>query len=287
MCDDEINVGRVDSAGFSRRAFGITAAAIAGAAALPVWAQAKVTQRSVQAKTPDGVADGFLLYPAARGTYPAVLFWPDGAGLRQVIVDMASRLAAQGYVVLVPNPFYRTRPAPVFPPPFDFGNPDDRAKFMAARALLTDAGVDADARAFMSFLDRQPQTNRRKKAGVHGYCMGGALSFRVAAALPARIGAVGSFHGGGLVTKEPSSPHLLVPKTKASFLVAVADNDDKQQPEAKEVLKEAFAQAGRRAMVEVYPADHGWCVPGSQVYNEAAAEKAWAELTRLYKETLV
>ncbi|MET0295001.1 MAG: dienelactone hydrolase family protein [Phenylobacterium sp.] len=284
MCDDEIHVGRIDG-GFTRRAFGITAAAAAGA--LPAWAQAEVVEKVVEVKTPDGVADGFLIRPAARGTYPAVLFWPDGGGLRGVIVDMAKRLAAAGYVVLTPNPFYRTGRAPVFPSPIDFSQPEFRARFMAARGLITEAGLDSDILAYLAFLDAQPQTDRRRKAGVQGYCMSGAMAFRAAALLPDRIAAVASFHGGGLVTKEPSSPHLLIPKTRARFLVGIAQNDDKQQPEAKDVLRAAFSAAGRPAMVEVYPADHGWCVPGSQVYNEQAAEKAWAELTRLYKEALV
>lgn len=278
-----------DGAGVSRRAFGLSAAAAAGAGALPAQAQgsAEVTERAVEVKTPDGVADGFLLHPSAKGTYPAVLLWPDGFGLRRVLVDMAKRLAAQGYVVLVPNHFYRSGRAPVLPANFDFNDPAQRAKFMAIRALMPDPAIDADSRAYFAFLDAQPQTDKRRKAGVQGYCMGGALSFRTAAALPDRIGAVGSFHGGGLVTDQPSSPHLLIPQTRASFLVAVAKNDDAKQPDAKDVLKAAFAKAGRPATVEVYPADHGWCVSDSHVYSEPAAEKAWAELLALYKKALV
>lgn len=276
-----------DGAGVSRRTFGLSAAAAAGAGALPAQAAPEVIEKAVDVKTPDGIADGFLLHPSAKGTYPAVLLWPDGFGLRRVLVDMAGRLAAQGHVVLVPNHFYRSGRAPVIPANFDFNDPAQRAKFMAIRALMTDQGVDADARAYLAFLDAQPQTDKRRKAGVQGYCMGGALSFRTAAALPERIGAVGSFHGGGLVTDQPSSPHLLIPQTKASFLVAVAKNDDAKQPEAKNVLKAAFAKAGRPATVEVYPADHGWCVSDSHVYSEPAAEKAWAELTALYKKALI
>jgi len=189
-------------------------------------------------------------------------------------------------VVLVPNPFYRSKRAPVVEGAFDFSKPEDRAKVMALRQAMTNEGIDKDAVAYLAFLDAQAQTNRKKKAGVQGYCMGGPLSFRTAAAVPNRIGAVGSFHGGGLTTKNPDSPHLLIPKTKASYLVAVAQNDDKAQPDSKDILKKAFADAKLKATVEVYPANHGWCVKGSQVYDEANAEKAWAELTKLYKANL-
>jgi carboxymethylenebutenolidase len=200
---------------------------------------------------------------------------------------MGRRLAAQGYTVLVPNPFYRTKRAPVVTGPVDFNNKDDVAKLMGLKATLSDAAVDRDAAAFITFLDKQKQTNVRKAAGVQGYCFAGPLAFHTAAVRSDRIRAVGSFHGGGLVTKDPSSPHLLIPKTKASFLVAIAQNDDQKQPDAKDVLKATFAAAKRPAVVEVYPADHGWCVPGSQAYNQPAAEKAWAELLKLYGAKLV
>ena len=168
----------------------------------------------------------------------------------------------------------------------DFSKPADREPLMALKATLTNATTDRDAAAFIAFLDKQKQTNRRKAAGVQGYCMSGPMAFRTATIRSDRIRAVGSFHGGGLVTKEPSSPHLLIPKTKASFVVAIAQNDDAKQPEAKDVLKSAFAAAKRPATVEVYPANHGWCVVGSQEYNEPAAEKAWAELLKLYRANL-
>jgi carboxymethylenebutenolidase len=169
---------------------------------------------------------------------------------------------------------------------FDFGNPADRAKVFALRGAMTDAGIDSDSIAYLKFLDAQPQTNRRHKAGVQGYCMGGPLSFRTAAAVPARIGAVASFHGGGLVTAEPSSPHLLIPQTQAEFLVAVAKNDDEKESAAKETLQAAFKAAGRAATVEVYQANHGWCVFGGQSYDEAEAERAWAALGKLYARAL-
>ena len=285
MCDDDIHVGLVQEPNVSRRTFGMMTVAAAGIASNAYAAD--VTEKDVEVKTPDGVCDAVLFYPTAKGTKPAVLIWTDILGLRPVFREMGKRLAAQGHVVLVPNPFYRSRRAPVVDGAFDFTKPEDRAKLFALRGAMTNDGIDKDAVAFVAFLDAQPQTNKRKKVGVQGYCMGGLLSFRTAAAVPGRIAAVGSFHGGGLATKNPDSPHLLIPKTNAAYLVAVAQNDDKQQPEAKDILKAAFAEAKKTATVEVYPAAHGWCVKGSAVYDEAAAEKAWAELTKLYKSRLV
>jgi carboxymethylenebutenolidase len=285
MCDSEIHPGLIETSGLSRREVMLTGVAVAGAATAGF--ADSVVEKDVTITTPDGSADAALFHPAGKGPWPGVLVWPDILGLRPVFRDMGRRLAAAGYVVLVPNPFYRSKRAPVVDGAFDFSKPDDRSKVMAMRAAMTDAGVDKDATAFVTFLGTQPQTDKRRKMGVQGYCMGGPLSFRTAAAMPDRIGAVGSFHGAGLVTAEPSSPHLLIAKTKAAYLVAIAKNDDEKQPDAKTVLQTTFAKDKRKATVEVYPGDHGWCVPGSAVYNEPAAEKAWAELLKLYKAALV
>jgi carboxymethylenebutenolidase len=190
-------------------------------------------------------------------------------------------------VVLVPNPFYRTKRAPIVTGEFDFNDKKQVDVLMGFKKTLNDTTVDRDATAFLAFLDKQKQTNRRKGAGVQGYCFSGPYAFRTAAVLSDRIRAVGSFHGGGLVTKDANSPHLLIDKTKASFLVAIAQNDDEKQPDAKDVLKAAFAAAKRPAVVEVFPANHGWCVPGSQAYEPASAEKAWAELLGTYRANLV
>jgi carboxymethylenebutenolidase len=285
MCDDDIHQGLVQDPTVSRRAFGLMSVAAAGIATSAL-AQSKVVEKDVEVKTPDGTCDAVLYHPEGRGTWPAVLVWPDILGLRPVFRELGRRLASQGYVVLVVNPFYRSKRAPVVDGAFDFTKPEDRAKVFALRGAMTNDGIDRDAVAYLAFLDAQKQTNKKKGVGVQGYCMGGPLSFRTAAAVPGRIKAVASFHGGGLVTKDPSSPHLLIPKTNASYLVAVADNDDKAQPDAKVVLKAAFEAAKRSAAVEVYPAAHGWCVKGSQVYNEAEAERAWAELSKLYKSAL-
>ena len=287
MCDEFIHPGLVEDHRLSRRSFGVMTAV---AASLPTaaLAQSNVVEKDVEVKTADGTCDAALFHPAGNGSWAAVLIWPDIMGLRPAFRDMGRRLAAAGYVVLVPNPFYRSAHAPVIGESFDFSNQEQRNRLFGYRSAMTDAGIDHDAQAYLAFLDSQPQTNKAKKAGVQGYCMGGALSFRTAAAVPARIAAVGSFHGGnGLVTKEANSPHLLIPKTSATYLVCQAQNDDMQQPQMKEDLKAAFAAAKRPATVEVYQANHGWCVKGGAVYNEAEAERAWTALTALYQSSLV
>ena len=287
MCDSDNHQGYIADTSFTRRATLLTMSAAAVAAGLPATAlAADVTETDVMVPTPDGKADAALFHPAGAGPWPAVLMWPDILGLRPVFREMGRRLAAAGYVVLVPNPFYRTKRAPIVTGPFDFNDPKQLQPLLDLKATLTDAAIDRDATAFIAFLDAQKQTNRRKGAGVQGYCFSGPFAFHTAAIRSDRIRAVATFHGGGLVTKDASSPHLLIPKTKASFVVAIARNDDQKQPDAKDVLKTAFAAAKRPAIVEVYPADHGWCVPGSQPYDAAAAEKAWAELLRLYRAQL-
>jgi carboxymethylenebutenolidase len=286
MCDEFIHPGLVTDSRLSRRSFAAMTVAAAGVST-GALAQSNVVEKDVAVKTADGSCDAVLFYPAGKGSWPAVLVWPDIMGLRPAFRDMGRRLAGQGYVVLVPNPFYRSAKAPVIGDNFDFSNPEQRAKLMGYRAAMTDDGVDHDAQAYLTFLDAQAQTSKTHKAGVQGYCMGGALSFRTAAAVPGRIAAVGSFHGGnGLVTKEANSPHLLIAKTNASFLVCQAQNDDATQPQMKEDLKAAFAAAKRTATVEVYQANHGWCVKGGAVYNEAEAERAWTALGQLYKTNL-
>ena len=286
MCDEDIHPGLVEDSRLSRRGFSLLTVATAGMVAAPALAQSNVVEKDVAVKTPDGTADCALFYPVGKGTWPAVLIWPDIMGLRPAFRDMGRRLAGEGYVVLVVNPFYRSAKSPVIDDKFDFSNTEQRARLTGYRAAIGDDGADRDSAAYLTFLDAQPQTNKVRKAGVQGYCMGGPLSFRTAAAVPGRIAAVGSFHGGGLVTKNPNSPHLLSPKTNAAYLIAKARNDDAKEPTVKDDLKAAFAAAGRTATVEVYPADHGWCVKGSAVYNEAEAERAWAALLAMYKTQL-
>jgi len=287
MCDDFIHQGLTHDPTVSRRAFVAGTAATVVLSSTHVSAQTKVVEKDVNVPMASGVADSALFYPEGKGKWPAVLVWTDILGLRPVFREMGRRLAAEGYVVLVPNPFYRNAKAPVVDGSFDFSKPEDRAKVMPMAAALTaDANV-SDAKAYTAFLDQQPQTDKKKKMGVQGYCMGGPLTFRTAATAADRIGAAATFHGGGLVTDKPDSPHLLIPQMKAEVLCCVADNDDKRDPAAKDKLKEAFATAHLKATVEVYEGcNHGWTVRGSQVYNEAGAERAWAERTALYKRTL-
>jgi carboxymethylenebutenolidase len=287
MCDDMIHQGLIHDPTVSRRAFGLGAAATIMLRSSVAAAQMKVVQKDVDVPMASGVADSALFYPEGKGSWPAVLVWTDILGLRPVFREMGQRLAAEGYVVLVPNPFYRNAKAPVVDGSFDFSKPEDRAKVMPMAAALTADANISDAKSYVAFLDAQPQTNKKKKMGVQGYCMGGPLTFRTAATAPGRIGAAATFHGGGLVTDKPDSPHLLIPKMKAEVLCAVADNDDKRDPAAKDKLKEGFAAAHLKATVEVYEGcNHGWTVRGSQVYNEAGAERAWGELTALYKRNL-
>jgi carboxymethylenebutenolidase len=287
MCDDLIHQGLIHDPTISRRAFGLGAAATIVLGSSVAAAQVKVVQKDVDVPMASGVADSALFYPESTGSWPAVLVWTDILGLRPVFREMGQRLAAEGYVVLVPNPFYRNAKAPVVDGSFDFSKPEDRAKVMPMAAALTADATISDAKSYVAFLDAQPQTDRKKKMGVQGYCMGGPPTFRTAATAPERIGAAATFHGGGLVTDKPDSPHLLIPKMKAEVLCAVADNDDKRDPAAKDKLKEAFAAAHLKAKVEVYEGcNHGWTVRGSQVYNEVGAERAWVELTALYKRNL-
>ena len=288
MCDEFIHQGLTHDPTVSRRAFMVsTAATVVLSSAASAAADAKVVEKDVNVTMESGVSDSALFYPEGKGPWPGVLVWTDILGLRPVFREMGRRLAEQGYVVLVPNPFYRNAKAPVVDGSFDFSKPEDRAKVMPmAQALTADANI-SDAKAYVSFLDARPQTDKKKKMGVQGYCMGGPLTFRTAATRADRIGAAATFHGGGLVTDKPDSPHLLIPQMKAEVLCCVADNDDKRDPAAKDKLKEAFAVAHLKATVEVFDGcNHGWTVRGSQVYNEAGAERAWSELTALYKRNL-
>ncbi len=266
-------------------------AATAGSASA---AGGDVVETDVEIKTPDGTCDAAFIQPKT-GSHPGVLLWPDAFGLRPAMRDMAKRLAAAGYCVLVPNPFYRISKAPFTDAShFNFQNPDDMAKLRPLMASVNAPGnPEKDAAAYVAFLDAQKEVNKSKKIGTQGYCMGGPLVMRTAAALPDRIGAGASFHGGGLVTDKPDSPHLLAPKIKARMYIGVASNDDVRQPDAKDKLKQAFAAAQVPADIEVYPgALHGWCVPdmplqnGTPIYNKPDAERAWGKLIDLYKAAL-
>jgi carboxymethylenebutenolidase len=241
-----------------------------------------VTESDVTVMTPDGTADCYFVHPVT-GTAPGVLVWPDIFGLRPAFRQMGKRLAETGYSVLVVNPFYRTQKAPTAPAGSATPIPD----LMPLARSLNETTHMTDARAFIAWLDRQPSVAKDKRVGTQGYCMGGPMAFRTAAAVPARVGAVASFHGGGLVTDMPNSPHLQAAATKAQLLIAIAANDDMRAPNEKNVLKETFAKVNLPAEIEVYTgAAHGWCPPDSQVYNEPQAERAWSRLIALYGKAL-
>jgi carboxymethylenebutenolidase len=278
---------QLKSGAVSRRQFGaLTLGAGVMALLPPVAGAAEVTESEVQIRTPDGTADAYFVYPT-KGAHPGVLIWPDIFGLLPAFRQMGKRLAQSGYAVLVVNPFYRQQKAPTAPEHPDFNDPATRSALMALMGSLTPETSFTDAKAFVAFLDSQPSVDRKRKVATTGYCMGGPLTMRTAAAVPERVGAGASFHGGGLVTDKPDSPHLLVPKMKAHYLFAIAENDDQKQPDAKNVLREAFAQAKLPAEIEVYAGTlHGWCPPDSQVYNPVQAEKAWSRLLVLLKSAL-
>jgi len=241
-----------------------------------------VTESDVSITTPDGTADCYFVHPAT-GTAAAVLMWPDIFGLRPAFRQMGKRLAESGYSVLVVNPFYRVKKAPTAAD----GSATPIQQLMPLAQGLNETTQMTDAKAFIAWLDQQSSVAKNRKVGTQGYCMGGPIAFRTSAAVPDRVGAVASFHGGGLVTKDPNSPHLQAAKTKAQFLVEIAENDDQRSPDEKNVLKETFAKANRPAEIEVYAgAAHGWCPPDSRVYNEPQAEKAWSRLLALYGKAL-
>jgi carboxymethylenebutenolidase len=263
----------------TRRQFGAMALGASLAAMLPKSAHAAETAgEEVEIKTPDGVADAYIVHPLG-GKFPAVLIWPDIFGLRPAFRAMATRLAESGYTVLVVNPFYRVHKAPTSPEHADFDDPPTRDALMGLMHSLTPATAATDAEALVTYLDAHAAVDVKRKMAVTGYCMGGPLVLRTAAARADRIGAAATFHGGGLVTKDADSPHLLIPQTKAHYLIAIAANDDQRDPDSKSVLRETFDRAHLSAEVEVYAGtQHGWCPPDSKVYNRDQAEKAWARL---------
>ena len=291
MCDERIvddwNRRLRRTGSLTRRQFGALSVGAGMAMLLPRPAGAvEVTGADLDVATPDGTADCHFVHPAS-GTHPGVLIWPDALGLRPAFRQMGKRLAESGYSVLVVNQYYRTTRAPVVQPGEHFGQEATRDRIIPLMRTLSPETHVTDARAFVNFLDEQAPVDGSRKMGTMGYCMGGPITMRTAAAVPGRIGAGASFHGGGLVTDQADSPHLLVPQMQAHYLFAIAENDDEEQPEAKDVLRETFAKAGLPAEIEVYAgALHGWCPPDSRVYNEAQAERAWSRLLALFETAL-
>ncbi|MDO8907411.1 MAG: dienelactone hydrolase family protein [Pseudohongiella sp.] len=271
---------------FTRRQFNTLTAGAALALMLPPVANAQdVVETDVTIQTPDGVADCYFVHPAS-GRHPAVLIWPDILGLRPAFRAMGKRMAQAGYSVLVVNPFYRSAPSPVVPDGASFQDPDIRSIVMPMAGALNAQTHVTDARTFVAWLDQQAPVDTNRKIGTMGYCMGGPIVMRTAAALPDRIGAGGSFHGGGLNTANADSPHLGIPNMKAHMLIAIAQNDDERDPESKNVLRAAFDGAGVEAEIEVYDAMHGWCVPDFPIYHEELAERAWGRMLSILQTAL-
>lgn len=295
MCDENtveeseryLQEKRNQKAGVSRRQFGALTTAAAMTMVLPRAANAMtVSETDVSVKTPEGEADCYFVHPAT-GAHAGVIVWPDVLGLRPAYRLMGKRLAESGYAVLVVNPYYRNARSPVVEPGESFQDESTRGKVMPmARSLTPETNV-IDAKAFVAWLDQQSAVDTSRQIGTTGYCMGGPMTMRTAAAVPGRIGAGASFHGGRLATDAPDSPHLLVPEMQASFLFAIAENDDEREPEAKNILRESFDSAGLDAEIEVYEgAMHGWCALDSRVYNEVQAERAWGRLLVLFETAL-
>lgn len=291
MCDDYPGQGHGDqdgssvAKGLSRREFAAigTAAALAGCAGGvgPTSAAGDLSERMVEITTKDGVADAFFVHPA-KGRHPGIIMWPDIAGLREAKKVMARRLAAAGYAVLCVNPYYRGGPAPIMESFAEFRTPEGQAKVKPLREALTPTAIIGDATAYVGFLDGDAAVDKGRKIGSNGYCMGGPFTVRTAAAVPGRVGAAASLHGGGLATPEPDSPHLLLAATQASYLFAIARNDDAKEPAVKDTLRTTAAAAKRPAEIEVYAADHGWTVPDSPSYDPVEADRAWQRMLALF-----
>lgn len=271
----------------SRRDFTKLAAGVGAGMMLPTVANAQsISERDIDIETPDGVADCHFAYPSS-GAHAAVLVWPDILALRPAFREMGRRLAREGYAVLTVNPFYRDARSPVVGFGASFGDPETRNLVLPMARNLNEDTHFTDARTFQAWLDEQPEVDTSKGIGTTGYCMGGPMVMRTVAAVPDRFAAGGTFHGGGLATAQANSPHLLIPDTNAAMLHCVADNDDENDPQAKETLREAYASAGISAEIEVYDgALHGWCAIDSRVYHQAQAERAWSRLLNLFANNL-
>ena len=290
MCDEfteKDNEAYFRKLGLTRREFSKLGMGAALAMMLPPVANAlDVVEEEVLVETPDGKADCYFVRPAV-GAHAAVIVWPDIMGIRTSFRMMGKRLAESGYSVLVVNPYYRTAKGPVIEDGESFGEPAVRERLMPHARSLSPETCVSDGRAFVKYLDNQPSVDTGRKIGTTGYCMTGSYTMRLAAAMPDRIGAGGSFHGGGLASDSPNSPHLLVPQMKAGFLIAIAENDDEKDPDAKVLLRKAFDEAGLNAEIEVYEGTlHGWCPPDSRVYNKAQAERAWTQLLAIFEREL-
>lgn len=288
MCDEFTAIeeqAALTGSGLSRRGFAATSGIAVLAACTGTSGEAaapRLTERRVTFATPDGMMDGFFVHPA-KGKHPAVIMWPDIAGLRDAYKVMARRLAGAGYAVLVLNQYYRGQASPILATMAEWRTPAGQEKLKPLIAGINPEATVRDARAAVAFLDSQRAVDTRRGIGTNGYCMGGPFTVRTAWAMPNRVKAAASFHGGGLVTDKPDSPHRLLAQTSASYLIAVAQNDDARAPGDKDSFRAAAQAAGRPAEIEVYKADHGWCTLDAPVYNQAEADRAWGRMLELFK----
>lgn len=290
MCDDLTNKDveeYLQRHGLTRRQFSIGSAGVALSLMLPPVANAlDVVEKDVMIETPDGESDCYFVHPA-EGAHAAVIVWPDIVSIRPAFRAMGKRLAESGYSVVVVNPYYRTYKGQIVPDGKTFRDPGIRDLLMPHARSLSPETCVTDGRAYVEWLDQQSSVDTGRRIGTTGYCMTGSYVMRLAAAIPDRIGAGGSFHGGGLATDADDSPHLLADRMQAGFLIAIAANDDERNPQEKVLLRQAFDENDVRAEVEVYEDTlHGWCPPDSAVYNEPQAERAWTRLLALFEREL-
>jgi carboxymethylenebutenolidase len=280
----------VEQNSLSRRSFGVLAAAAGATLVDTIGAYAaapKISETDVVVNTEDGRADAALFHPTGSGFWPGVVMFPDELGLRPAFRDMGRALAAAGYAVLIPNPYYRTRKAPVLAGSFDFNNPADQAKLADLRAGISPAGAELDQQNWIAYLDNLTMVPKRIKIGVVGYGRGGVEVVQMAALRPDRVGAACSFYGSDLVTDRPDSPHLLAPRIRAKSYFGIAKNDAARQPGLKDKLVAAYAAVNNPAKVDVYAADYGWCPKGSSAFNRAESERAWNQMLAMYKAALI
>lgn len=287
MCDEftaQSEDAQLAGRGLNRRQFAaLGAGAVLLGCAKPVKGDggSQVSERMVSITMANGVADAFFVHPA-KGTHPGIIMWPDIAGLREAFKIMARTLAAEGYAVLVVNQYYRGGPAPILESFSEWRTPEGQAKIGPLRAQLTPEAIAGDAAAFVAFLDADGAVDKSRGIGSNGYCMGGPFTVRTAAAAPERVRAAASLHAAGLVTEEADSPHRLLARTKASYFFAIARNDDEKDPGAKDALRKAADAAQRPAEIEVFPADHGWCVPDAPAWDPSQADRAWNRMLELF-----
>jgi len=238
--------------------------------------EAGLVARQVSIPTASGTISGWFYHPG-EGRHPAVIMWPDIVGIRAASKAMGERLADEGYAVIVPDPYWRDEGHATFADFADFMESDGFATVTPYRDKLTPDAVSGDAKAIVAWLDAQDAVDTARGIGANGHCMTGSWTVYAANAVPERVTVAASMHGGGLVTDSPQSPHRMLVPT-ASYLIAIGQNDDAKEPDAKTELRAAADAIGANAEIEVYSADHGWTVPDLPFYDQGQAERAWGRM---------